>query len=100
MNIHKDLRKYILANFPEIKEVYEYGVNPRDCAKPCVIVQTMKDVDYQKAAGYTRIINMYVLMDRTSFCKLDDLCMRIKQSIDKKTIGEENPFTPIFSGFI
>ena len=49
-------RDYILTNFPEIKEVYEYGVNARDCEKPCVIIQSMKDIDLTKSVGYSRTL--------------------------------------------
>lgn len=98
--MQKALRLYILKNFPEIQEVYEYGVSPRDCKKPCVIIQSMKDVDLEKAAGYSRIINMYVISERTSFNKLDNLCQNIIHSLDKTTIEGEKSFTPIFDGFI
>ena len=73
-------RDYILTNFPEIKEVYEYGVNARDCEKPCVIIQSMKDIDLTKSVGYSRIINMYVVYERTSFNALDDMCLRLIKS--------------------
>ena len=99
--MHKEIRKYILDNFPQIKEVYQYGVNPRDCEKPCVIIQTVKDIDLQKGAGYSRLINMYVLMDRTSFDTLDILCTDLIDSIDKTTIDSDTkPFTLLFNGFI
>ena len=72
--MHKEVRKYMLDHFPQTKEVYQDGANRRDCEKPCVIIQTVKDIDLQKGAGYSRLINMYVLMDRTSFDALDLLC--------------------------
>ena len=82
-------RDYILTNFPEIKEVYEYGVNARDCEKPCVIIQSMKDIDLTKSVGYSRIINMYVVYERTSFNDLDDMCLRLIKSLDKTSLGNE-----------
>ncbi|MBB6673016.1 hypothetical protein [Cohnella nanjingensis] len=82
------IRQRLLTAVPGITDVYEPHAADADSVKPYLVITQGEDSEESDWAGFRRIIEIWPVVDRTSFAEVDKLAKQIQSALDEQLLAD------------
>ena len=94
------IRQRIIDDVPEFLDVVETHMADANTKKPFCMIQRTGDADETDWTGFRQMIEVWPLIDRTSYVEVDLLIERIKTALTRSPMVSEDGsiFTCVFEG--
>ncbi|NWL89569.1 hypothetical protein DMN77_18640 [Paenibacillus sp. 79R4] len=83
------IRERLLANIPEMKDIYEPHAAEEKSPKPYAVILQGEDSDESPWVGFRRIVEIWPYVSRSTFERVDVLEMKIITALDKQMLTTE-----------